>query len=217
MATHVAILLRPYLKMILDGRKTIESRLTVRPLPPYRRIAPGDTIYFKASAGPYLARAQAGRVEFFEGLTAAQVRHIHRQHNHAICGTPEFWRRKENSRYGTLVWLTNIRATHHGPVLAASCGPAWFVLAGEGFCVKLTCGAIRHRYVALPAAVAARLRGREITLRLPDGRQVVTTTVSSRWRWRGWGPYFTRHHARAGSRVRFALAQHATYQVSFQD
>ena len=33
MPVHIAILMRPYLKLILEGRKTVESRLTKGPLP----------------------------------------------------------------------------------------------------------------------------------------------------------------------------------------
>ena len=62
MPVHVAILLRPYIKLILSGRKTVESRLTITPRAPFEGIKPGDRIFFKASAGPYMATAVADAV-----------------------------------------------------------------------------------------------------------------------------------------------------------
>lgn len=235
MATHVAILLRPYLQMMLDGRKTIESRFTLRPLPPYRRISAGDTIFFKASAGPYMAKAKAKRVEFLDRLTVGRMREIYRRYNRSICGTPDFWTSKKYSRYGTLIWLSSIEATVHGPELAPSRGLAWFVLNGStnpsgshrppressrqhgqlDFEAVLTAGALRNRYVGLPAGIAAGLRGRELTMHLPDGVQISTSVTASRFRWRGWGRYFHAHGAHAGSRVRFSRTGRSIWRVTF--
>jgi len=237
MALHVAILLRPYLRMILRGCKTIESRFTMRPLPPYRRIRRGDVIYFKASAGPYMARAKAGPVEFFDNLTVARMREINRQHYRAICCSSEFWRRKRHSRDGTLIWLNQVQPVTAGPSMPPSRGPAWFVLdaasptspvmscpapraamAPNGsFQVVLTPGAIRNCYVVLPAEEAAGLRGRQWTLRMPDGQEVVTSVVASRLRWRGWGRYFRTNGVHPGNSIRFTRTSPWAYRVTFPE
>ena len=49
---HLAVLVQPYLDFILDGQKTIESRFSIRPIPPYRRVESGDIVLLKASGGP---------------------------------------------------------------------------------------------------------------------------------------------------------------------
>jgi hypothetical protein len=203
-----------------------------------------------------MARAKAGRVEFFEGLTVGKLRELYRRHNRGICGEAAYWRAKKHSRYGTLIWLTDVEATDCGPAMEPSRGPAWFVLGegepvsgdlghavrspshptrvvesgggpdahptakllatrGRAFEVALTAGAIRNRYVTLPAEVAARLRSREVTLRLPDGREVATGLVGSRLRWRGWGGYFRRFGVRSSTVVRFTPAGPSNFVVSF--
>jgi ASC-1-like (ASCH) protein len=128
MAHHVAILLRPYLRLILSGRKTVESRLTRTARPPFKRIAPDDVIYFKVSGGPFLAMATAARVEFHEALTPAKIDALYTRLNHAICGTPEHWQAKRQARYATFIWLRDVRPIASGPPIAPSRGPAWFVL-----------------------------------------------------------------------------------------
>ena len=128
MSTHVAILLRPYLRLILSGRKTIESRLTRNNLPPYRRIRVGERIYFKASAGPYMASAIAAHVEFHDSLTPAKVERLRARLDQGVCGRPEHWHAKRLARYATFIWLRDVQALTQGPAIAPSHGPAWFVL-----------------------------------------------------------------------------------------
>src|SRR5262249_22120256 len=147
MSIHVAILLRPYIKMILSGRKTVESRLTTSLRTPYDHVKPGERIYFKASSGPYMATAIADGVKFYNGLTPEKVAALHKQWNGEVCGEAEYWRQKRNSRYGTFVRLRDVEATTAGPNLPPSNGFAWFTVSDsmmpkDFFDVTLTAGAI---------------------------------------------------------------------------
>src|SRR5688572_27369686 len=102
---HIAVLLKPYLDLILRGRKTIESRLTHQARDPYERIEPGECIYFKISAGPYGATATAEHVIFEDNLTPKRISEIRRDYNDRICGDAAFWNWKRTSRFATLIWL----------------------------------------------------------------------------------------------------------------
>ena len=66
MPVHVAILMRRYLDLVLAGRKTIESRLTRTSRAPYEQIHAGERIYFKVSAGPFMATAVVYAVTCFD-------------------------------------------------------------------------------------------------------------------------------------------------------
>jgi ASC-1-like (ASCH) protein len=237
MARHVAILLKRYIDLILQGSKTIESRLTRTACAPYRRIEPGDRIYFKESSGPYRAMAVAGEVFFYEGLTPTAVEALRRRHNEAIRGEEGYWARKRQSRYATLIALRDVRTVATGPAVAPSRGIAWFVL-GRGRCsvtpardrvvrVTLTPGAIRNRYVRLPRGVGpamvggvslngGRPTGKPLELALPDGRLIATEVLGSRLiRWRGWGAYFEAHGVQAGDEVCFVPTGRGRYGVGF--
>lgn len=218
MSVHVAILLRRYIQLILAGRKTVESRLTRTPRPPYRAIRPGDRVYFKASSGPYMATAIVGGVEFHQNLTPNQVSALRKRLNHAVCGDAQFWQWKRDSRYATFVTLRDAQPTDVGPKMSPSSGIAWFVFDDEAdpmLDLNLTDGAIRNRYVYVPKKVAFFPAGR-FGLLLPDGRLVETDLNTHRCvRWRGWGQYYREHRLVPGDAVRFVQLGRRRYRVTF--
>jgi ASC-1-like (ASCH) protein len=105
---HLVILKKPYLEAILDGRKTIESRFTMTRRAHFGRVLPGDTLFLKESSGPVCGRATVAAVKEFENLTPKRIAQIKQQYNHDIGGADEYWRSKENCRYGFLVWLNDV-------------------------------------------------------------------------------------------------------------
>lgn len=126
---HVAMIWRRYLEAILDGSKTIESRLTITARAPYQRIALGERIYFKISAGPFRARARAARITFLEGLTPARVAALRAEFGSAIQGDDDYWRFKRTARYATLIWLADVEPVVVGPRIQPQRGLAWLTLA----------------------------------------------------------------------------------------
>ena len=129
MAEHIAILKKPYLDLIIAGKKTIESRLTKTALPPYRRVGAGDLIYFKQSSGPFRATAVVERVRFYDDLSPGVVDEIRMAFGEVICGDDEYWQMKRNSRYGTLLWLKNVREMDREIAFGKLQGRAWFLLS----------------------------------------------------------------------------------------
>ena len=233
MPIHVAIMMRPYLQMILEGRKTIESRLTVRPLVPYSAIKPGERIFFKQSAGPFMATAIAEEVHFFDQLTPAKVAELRKRFNDQVCGDAQFWEWKRDSKYATFTRLTKVQPISVGPKMEPSRGPAWFVLPDGAappvpvmFEVTLTDGALKNGYVRITKRThefAARHyggatqaeAGEPITLLLPGGDVVETDIVSNHMlRWRGWRDVFAAASAKADDVVRFVQVDERRYRVS---
>lgn len=125
---HVAILHRRYIGAILAGEKTVESRLSRTRRDPYGTVRPGDTIYFKASGGGYLAIARVRRVEHRGGLTPSGVRALRLEINQGVCATHAYWHSKRHSRYATLIWFDSVRATDRGPSIGRLYGSAWLLL-----------------------------------------------------------------------------------------
>jgi len=218
---HVAILRRPYLDRILDGAKTLECRLTRTPRAPFGRVAAGDTLYLKQSAGPFRGRAVAGEIVSQSDLTPADVDRIRDRYGDRVLGEPDYWQSKRDSRYATLIELRSVEPVDVGPALAPSHGLAWFVLPADADPVHetpLTAGAIRNRYVQLPRRWSETLRGEAITLELPDGRHVVSEVrTDDRLRWRSWGLSFEQAHVQPGDRIRLVRLDARRYRVSFPD
>ena len=107
--SHLAILKKPYLDAILAGRKKIESRFIKTKRFYFGRVSAGDKLFLKISAGPVCATATVAAVKNFENLTPKQVVKIKQKHNRYIFGSDEYWQSKSNCKYGSLVWLKDVK------------------------------------------------------------------------------------------------------------
>lgn len=128
---HVAVLLRPYLDLILQGKKTVECRLTKDARDPFENIEAGERIYFKLSAGPYAATAVVEHVLFESNLTVRRVNEIRRDYNDLICGEPAYWNWKRHAKYCTLIWLNDVTPIDNGPQIRPLQGVAWLTMEEE--------------------------------------------------------------------------------------
>jgi ASC-1-like (ASCH) protein len=240
---HVAVLIQPYLDLILQGKKTVESRLTMQARDPFDNIECGERIYFKQSSGPFRAMAIADHVLFEQDLTPMRIKAIQREYNHLICGEDSFWNWKRNSRYCTLIWLREVQPTDLGPAIRPLQGVAWLTLdedpairrietpgestrSATSFSIEVTAGNLRNNslYVAkvidrFPQwAIGGNDKSqaaRPITLVFHQGPTVQTDIVGSRkmLRTRAWGVWFREHDVRPGDRVVFTPIQEFTYLV----
>lgn len=214
---HVAILKPNYIRDILAGAKTIESRLTRTMQPPHGKVAAGERLFLKASGGPYLAMAVAARVETWLDATPADLGQIERKYRRQIGGDDAYWLAKRDSRFVTLIWLDQVEPIDVGPAYKVAYMKAWYLLDEARSPVRdyvLTDGAIRNRYACIPA-VSEKRRDRPITLLLPDGQAVQTQLVKGRQvRWRGWGALYEQANAKPGDRVRFVAVGPGRYRVS---
>ncbi len=102
---HLVILKKPFLDLILTGRKTIESRLYRTKHKWLAQVSAGDKLFLKASSGPVMATATVAAVKHFDNLTARRVAELKQQYNHHIAGDEQYWQDKMNSHFGVLLWL----------------------------------------------------------------------------------------------------------------
>ena len=219
MPIHVAILKRPYLKLILSGDKTVESRLMRTAQPPYRAIEPGDRIFLKASSGPFMATALAGEIEQHQSLEPYDIQRLRMRHNRAVCGNDDYWELKRNSRFAVFVHLKQVEPIEAGPIYPKSMR-AWHVLddsLSPLMDIPLTGGAIRNHYLSLPAT-SARMRRQKLTLLMPDNREITTVFVDGKpmLKWRGWERYYREHKMKPKDIVRFVALSEGRYRVTFR-
>lgn len=214
---HLAILKPGYIRDILAGTKTVESRLTKTMQPPHGKVAAGERLFLKASGGPFMATAVADRVETFADLSPADVRRLRKDLGKFIGGDDAYWQAKRESRFATLIWLDRIEPIDVGPAYKVAYMKAWYVLDEAVSPLRewaLTDGAIRNRYASLPDA-SEKLKGAALTLELPDGQTVVTQLVKGRQlQWRGWGGVYDSADAQPGDAVRFVAVGPRRYRVS---
>ncbi len=69
LTTHLAIFTQPLLDLVLDGHKTIETRISKIKLPPYQTVAVGDHVIMKQSGGPIKGAFEVAKVDTFHSDT----------------------------------------------------------------------------------------------------------------------------------------------------
>lgn len=123
---HVAVVRAPFLRLILEGTKTAEARLSMTRRPPYTRLETGETIWFKQSGGPFAARAVAAAVHRFELSGPDDVHALRERFGAALGGraaeASAYWEAKAGARYATIVRLADVHASDGPPAWA--CGGA---------------------------------------------------------------------------------------------
>lgn len=110
---HIAIMQKSWdlTEKIATGQKVIESRWYNIKYPPWGRISPGDTIYFKNTGEPITMRAGVDKVLYFSDLTPHKVQEILEKYakdigieEHQI---PAFYKRFKHKKYCLLIFLKN--------------------------------------------------------------------------------------------------------------
>ena len=215
---HVAILKPAYVKAILRGEKTVESRMTTTRQPPFGQIAAGERLFLKASGGPFMATAIAGDVEQHEGLDREATRLLYRRYHASVGGDAAYWQSKADSRFAVFVTLRDVEPMDVGPAYRVANMRAWYALDESESPVvdlMLTKGAIRNRWVAIPRRYRRFPEG-PATVLMPDG-VVLESQINPRRHLggRGWRRYHEAYAVRPGDAVRVVAVGERRYRVSF--
>lgn len=131
MQYHLAILIQPWLNLILEGKKTIESRFTKIRCAPYGKINTGDVVYLKESGGLVKGQFTAAEVKTYTDLTSEILHKINRRYHRYIFVDPqfqEFWEKWSASKYATLIHVDNVIAYKNSFPFPKKDARAWIVL-----------------------------------------------------------------------------------------
>lgn len=108
-AVHLAIFVEPYLRLILEGVKTLESRFSKNRCPPYGRVHTGDYLLLKRSGGPVLGLCRVACVWSYQ-LDPERCREIRATFAEGLCAREEsFWAAREGAAFATIMELTDVR------------------------------------------------------------------------------------------------------------
>ena len=72
--THLAIFTQPMLNLILDGHKTVETRISKIKIPPYQCVATGDKVLMKESGGFVKGEFHISRVMYYYAETTLDAK-----------------------------------------------------------------------------------------------------------------------------------------------
>lgn len=126
---HLAIFVEPYLRFILEGKKTVESRFSVNLCAPHGRVEKGDIVLLKRSGGSIVGVCQILNVWFYE-LDPNSWRDIRREFTQSLCAqAPDFWKARQHASYATLMRVG--RVTRIGPIDCSKKDRRGWVVIGE--------------------------------------------------------------------------------------
>lgn len=102
-ALHVAVMHEPYLGLVLDGRKTIESRFSINRICPFGAVEPGDVLALKAQSGPVVGLVTVEHAAFYE-LDPDTWHALRRDFAAPLCAADDdFWNQRAHARYASLL------------------------------------------------------------------------------------------------------------------
>jgi hypothetical protein len=106
---HLAVMSEPYLSLLVEGRKTIESRFSRRRVAPFGEVRSGDVLLLKSQGGPVVAVAEAAHAESFR-LDPSTWALVRGRYAKAICAQGDsFWEERSEARYATLIRIAGAR------------------------------------------------------------------------------------------------------------
>jgi hypothetical protein len=109
-AVHLAVFVEPFLRYILSGQKTIESRFSMHNRPPFGSVAANDLVLLKRSGGPVAGICRVERVWYYQ-LDSENRDEIRKTFGAAMCASdPEFWRSRETARFASLMRIAGVKA-----------------------------------------------------------------------------------------------------------
>ncbi len=102
---HIAVMRNPYLNFILDGSKTVESRLSKKKIIPYEAVAEGDYILFKKTGGPIVAISTVEKYWYYQN---PDINWCKEKFNSLVLGSDEYWEQKRDAKYASFFLLSEV-------------------------------------------------------------------------------------------------------------
>lgn len=105
-AIHLALMQGEFLNLIIDGTKSIESRMTKARIAPVGDIDEGDLVVFKQVGRDRMAVGIVERA--LTGALDAKAWKFIRKHADEIGVEDDYLEYKSDSRYYALIWMTDV-------------------------------------------------------------------------------------------------------------
>jgi hypothetical protein len=106
---HLAIFSEPFLTYVLDGKKTVDSRFSIKRTPPYGSVREDDILLLKEASGPIVGVCQIGSVWNYE-LDTQTLQNVRYEFADALCAVdPHFWESRSSASFATLMRLHSVQ------------------------------------------------------------------------------------------------------------
>ncbi len=128
MARHLAILDREAAEAIFEGRKKIEGRFSQIKIPPFLKVAAGDTVLMKLPGEKIVGQFQIAKVLFFDHPTDADLADIKKIYGKSLALPATFWLSHEKINFVTLMFIKSVTKFIIEPQVKKKDLRGWMVL-----------------------------------------------------------------------------------------
>lgn len=123
---HIAYFTKKYLDLIIEGKKTIESRFSKTRRAPFHKVRKDHIIALKQVGGDIIGHFVTDGVLY---ITGPNIEKIKRTMNSKILEEDDYWNLKENSNYATLIEIGEITIYENPfPFKSKKAQSAWIVI-----------------------------------------------------------------------------------------
>jgi ASC-1-like (ASCH) protein len=110
-SVHLAVLLEPYLRFILDGSKTVESRFSKNRIAPFNSVEQGDVILLKKAAAKAVSGVCVIRQVWYYQLDANTWDQVRDGFTSVLrAEDPSFWEQRKSAQFATLMRISEVQA-----------------------------------------------------------------------------------------------------------
>lgn len=127
---HLALMVEPYLSLILSGKKTIESRFSTKKIIPFNAISDGDIVVLKKSGGDIVAIFEVEKVIFKQIENKDDIEEIKEKYGNELCLEEKFWFEKKEANYVTLIKISHLQSI--SPVIIKKANRQSWLTYGRG-------------------------------------------------------------------------------------
>jgi ASC-1-like (ASCH) protein len=108
---HLAVFTEPFLTLVCNGEKKIESRFSQSKIAPFEKISKGDIVLMKESGGCVKAVFVVGEVKFYTYLNESRLKEIQANYGKFICSQydSEFWESRAKANFATLIEIKQFK------------------------------------------------------------------------------------------------------------
>jgi predicted transcriptional regulator len=134
MKKHLAIFSPEAAKQILEGKKTIELRLSQKKIAPFGEVSIGDLVYIKPAGREIVGQFRVKKVISIEGVEKEDLEEIQSKYGSSVSlggQSPDrkFFTSHSSAKYGTVIFVSSVEQFITSPVkISKSDLRGWAVL-----------------------------------------------------------------------------------------
>ncbi len=128
MTRHLAIFTPEAIEKIFSGEKKVEGRFSQVKIPPFGKVAAGDTVLIKKSGEKVVGQFSVDRVLYFDHPKIEEVNEIKKKYGKLMVLSKAFWLDREKVNYVTLMFIKSVTKFIIAPQIPKKNLRPWVVL-----------------------------------------------------------------------------------------